>query len=187
MNLPKTKRRPRFDKDQWRREFNRGSVKGSGHFSMALEGPEYYKEFTLLVTEFTHLEYRMEYILAILMESDREVASHVMRSIINAKAKRDLMTALLSRARHNADKPEDFDEIIDDFNAVSKIRNDLVHARWQTDIANGDVYVIFPNKDPMILDQSAYAEFDISIMTSARDRIHELNMKIFQLLGRHYK
>ncbi|MEZ0242906.1 MAG: hypothetical protein ACAH11_05985 [Sphingomonas sp.] len=151
---------------------------------MALANEEAMIEFALLVTEFTQLEYFMERFAARVLGTDDETAAHVMRSIVSAKAKIDLLEATLERSRRNQGKPGEFDLVIDEFAALNKIRNDYVHARYMTNDMTGEVSWVRPKADPLLLDHSAYEPFDITKLKAARKRMVELIMQISLVVAR---
>lgn len=185
MNTPrKTKR---FSLERWKQEYWGGVQKGSGHFSVALDSPEFGNQFALLVTEFTHLEFAMERVLGVLLQVDSTTAAHVMRSILSVKARIAMMRAVLQRARHTATFPDEFDDILDEFQSINSLRNDYVHGRWFTDINTGTVYIIKPNEDPLIADMSAMNEIKVSELEVVRNRIVQLQLKISLALARHFE
>lgn len=180
MNTPKSRKSKRFNIDDWREAYLNHPLNDSGTYSMAIANQEVAIEFALLVSEFTHLEYAMERVMARLLGTVDNTASHVMRSIVSAKARVDLMKLLLERSRLNAAKPDSFDAIIDEFWNINQARNRYVHARYQTNDGTGQVYVIFPNKDPLVVDDAAMKEFNLPEMASVRLRISKLWSQIYQ-------
>ena len=150
---------------------------------MGLEGQEAALEFTLLVTEFTHLEHTMERVLSLIMKSDEMTAAHVMRSIVSANARIQLMRNLLERARHNSDKTSEYDEIIEEYSKINTNRNEFVHARWYTNIQSGKIFIIKRSDDKLIVDIAAKKEFDVKEFKSVRTRILNLTNKIYKLLA----
>jgi hypothetical protein len=185
MNTPKKTKR--FDLELWKSEYWQMPLKGSGQFGLALDCPKVGPQFALLVSEFTHLEFAMERILGVLLRVDDATAAHVMRSIVSAKARIEMMQAVLERARHTATYPKEFDEILVEFSGINRERNHLVHARWYTDTNTGTVYIIRPNDDPLLLDMQAMTEIKESDLKVIRDRIIELWKKISFELAKHYE
>jgi hypothetical protein len=181
MNTPR--QRKRFDLEEWKSAYWPNVRKGSGQFDLALVGVEAGQQFALLITEFTHLEFGMERFLAALLRVDEITAAHVMRSIVSAKARIDMMRAVLERARHTSAMPAQFDEIINEFSSINKARNGLVHARWYTDSVAGVVYIIRPNDDPMLVGMPAMEEFDISQLVALRNRMAGLWLLVSRVLA----
>lgn len=183
MNTPRTKQPKRFNPDTWKQEFWRDAGSGDDHYGLCLEEPKAAVEFALLVTEFTHLEHFMEKFAAHVLGTDDDTASHIMRSIISAKARIELLTSALERARRNQNKSIEFDKVIEEFLTLNKIRNDYVHARYVTNAHSGEVKWVTPKSDPLLLNFAAYKPFDLDKMKEYRKRISNLIGKIFQVVA----
>lgn len=176
MNTPKTPKR--FDIEKWKKAYSDNIGKGSGDFTAGIEGAQAAGEFALLVSEFTHLEYRMEMILARLIDTTQWTASLILRSILSAQARINLMKGLLERGRQNTEKSLAFDEIIAEFSEINKTRNIYVHARWLTDIKTGQLYIVRPTADPLVVDMAAMEAFEIDEFQQIRRRIVDLCVAI---------
>ncbi len=183
MNTPRTKKPKRFDLEAWKAAYWKNLPTRNGRFGLALAHRDAAIQFALMVTEFTHLEHRMEDLAASIFATERGTASHIMRSIVSAKARIEVVKAVLERARHNSDKPQEIDEIIDEFWALNRIRNTYVHAQYQTNEDTGEVTWIRPQSDPTLLDDAAYEPFDPAQLEQARNRISGLFLKIADALA----
>lgn len=184
MNTPRTKRPKRFSEDSYREGILRGVKEPGGQFAMGLARSDAAIEFAMMTTEFTHLEILMERFAARLLGTDGDVAAHAMRSIISAKTRIDLMQTLLERARRNSDKGGEFDEIIEEYRHVNRLRNYYVHARYKTNASTGEISWIKPKGDPILLDMfGAYEDFNISGLKEARNRIAQLIIKMMRCVG----
>lgn len=97
--------------------------------------------FSAVVTRFVHLEEVMPEVLGVLLGYNQAGPSgYLLRAIVNAKTRADLMEQLLQRAPNNAKLGTGYDEILVEFRALSKLRNDWVHGSWQTH-ETGDCYM----------------------------------------------
>lgn len=56
----------------------------------------------------------------------------VFRSIVNQKTRVDIMEALLTKAPQHINKASDFDAWLDEFKAISNVRNKYAHGLWFT-------------------------------------------------------
>ncbi|MEZ5693211.1 MAG: hypothetical protein R3D99_05110 [Altererythrobacter sp.] len=185
MNTPKSRKPKRFDLEAWRQEYWKDVHQRNGVFGLALANAEGAISFALMVTEFNHLESNMEEVAEVILAVERDTAAHVMRSIISARARTQLLRNVLERARQNSAMPGEFDEIIDEFEGINRARNDFVHAKYQTREATGEVRWIRPQDDPTLLRSAAYQPFDIEQLELLRERITDLSIKISCALAEH--
>ena len=104
-----------------------------------IEGDEYHKHFSRIISGFTYLEDRMTSVLAVLLgDSDHVAAGCVMRAIKSPKGRVDVMLDLLQLAPINAHLGDEYDQIIDEFRIISNQRNSYAHGRWWTKV-DGEV------------------------------------------------
>jgi len=187
MNTPKSKASKRFDLQAWKAAYWKDVGDRNGVFGMALANSDAAISFALTVTEFTHLEHYMEEFAALVIGTDWETASHILRSIVSVKGRMDVLRNVLERARQNADKPAVFDEIIDEFYAINNERNQFVHSQYMTNEATGEVSWIKLKDDPLLHRDAAYKPFNPQNLEELRDRISALRLKIsYQLaLAQH--
>jgi hypothetical protein len=112
--------------------------------------------FGFLVSYWWHVEETMTHVLEDLLEGKRNdtystnsPARRIFRSIVSEDARIKLMWALLEGSPHNAEMPPIYDEILHEFKALNRIRNDLVHGYWFTDAATGAVRHRSSTNDPI--------------------------------------
>lgn len=104
-----------------------------GHYISGLSHPVIGAQFAEVVTAFEQLESEMPRVLAILLGGhDTETAGYVLRSIRNPATKKDVLWALLEKARVNMTLPGDYDEILREYQRIASQRNQLVHGKWYT-------------------------------------------------------
>ena len=168
----------RFNIDQWRKAFWSNTENRSGVFGLGLAHRDAALEFAIFVTSFTYLEEDMEKFLAYLMDVDEDIASHAMRSITSPQSKIKLLKNILERSRINTHKSQDFDDIINEFQLINTLRNNIVHAKYQVKEDTGEIYWLDIKKDTMLLDHAAFEKFDVSEITTAQKRMLELKIKI---------
>lgn len=125
----------------------------------------------------------MELVLDRLLGVKNRVAGHISRTILSPAARIDLMRALLERAPQNSGRPTYFDEIIAEFQAVTKLRNQYAHGKWETCDQTGDLYLVRPNDDPYMLGTLVAEKFDLSEMQETKRRIFDLMMRVYREVG----
>jgi hypothetical protein len=126
--------------------------------------------FTALVTEFTYLEKAMDRVFSRLLGTDDQTASQLCQKIMSPSARIQMMRTLLHHSKRNADKSASYDEMIDEFEAVSLLRNHYVHGLWETS-DDGELYLVRPRDDPYALGTLVAKRFDLGEMAQARSRI----------------
>ena len=139
--------------------------------------------FAALVTEFSYLEKVMERVFAQLLGTDEQTVKHLSKKIFSVSANIQMMRSLLHHAPRNSEKAAIFDELIDEFEAVSKLRNEYVHGLWEvTD--DGEIYFVRPNSDPYGLENLVSKRFDLMEIEQARKRILDLWSKVQREMAR---
>jgi hypothetical protein len=142
----------------------------SGSADLGLHDDHAAALFAALVTEFTYLEKAMDRVFSRLVGTDDQTASQLCQKIMSASARVQVMRALLHHSKRNADKGDVYDELIDEFEAVSFLRNQYVHGLWET-ADDGELYLVRPRDDPYALGALVAKRFDIEEMAGARARI----------------
>jgi hypothetical protein len=71
---------------------------------------------------------------------DFDTARLIFTALVNQRIRIDVMRELLERSRHNRDKGEKFDIVIDEYKKLNDLRNRYVHGRWWTH-ESGDTYL----------------------------------------------
>lgn len=136
MNTPRTKQPKRYTGK--RKEKSKSEPYGV--YIYALENPEFAKVLGEIVSYWSHIEEEMIDILESLLggseDNNNVPARQIFRSIISEQARIKVMRSLLEFAEINHDKPKDYDEIIDEFAKLNKIRNTYVHGLWYTHESN---------------------------------------------------
>jgi hypothetical protein len=98
---------------------------------------------------------------------------------VNVNATRiKVLKALLHEAPINKDRTLEYDEIIDEFEAISKIRNSYVHGLWYTH-DSGTVYIAVASVD----DFSFFEKREIGVeeIKGNIERLAELWQRIMKL------
>jgi hypothetical protein len=179
MNTPRKKRRwaSEIISLLWTSKVRDGTV------TLGIHSGEAAAIFAAVVSEFVYLEQAMELVLSRLLGADNNAASHISRQILSPSVRVDMMRALLERAPHNKDKPDYFDEIINEFKEISTLRNHYVHGKWETGEDGKQLYLVRPGDDPYALGSLITEEFDLAEMQSTRKRIMELWTRIYKEIG----
>ncbi|MCW5698765.1 MAG: hypothetical protein KIT00_02875 [Rhodospirillales bacterium] len=111
-----------------------------GGYCNAITNPVFSQLLGEIASLWPHVEDVMIAVLGDLAGADRDAARKIFRSIVNQKARIDVMRALLERSRINRTKSGDYDAIIDEFKALNDERNKYVHGFWMTHKDSGRVF-----------------------------------------------
>jgi hypothetical protein len=151
----------------------------SGSADLGLHDDEMAIKFAALVTEFVYLERAMEVVFSRLLGTDNLTATQLCQKVISPTTRVQMMRTLLHHGRQNATKSSVYDEIIDEFQAVSLLRNQYVHGLWET-ADDGRIYLVRPRDDPYALGTLVAKRFDPDEMAGTRMRIIELMQRIYR-------
>jgi hypothetical protein len=128
-----------------------------------------------------HIEEAMVDVLADLADDKRQISSRqIFYSIVNQQARIKIMRTLLEESHINKDRPQVYDEIIDEFSSLNKKRNDFLHSLWW--VADSDektTWIAESSLDYMPLVQSS-REIKINELTQTLERMRALWLKISQ-------
>lgn len=87
-----------------------------------------------IVAQWTHLEDSMIDVLAVLLgEQGQAAAQETFRAINSSQARLKVMRTLLEGSPINSHRSAAYDEILDEFDALTKLRNQYVHGLWWTE------------------------------------------------------
>ena len=94
------------------------------------------------IIQWSHAEENMVRVFQELINADTGAipVREVFFSITSAPLKINILRKLLQRSSFNADKDDDYDVLINEYEKLSKVRNDLVHGLWWTH-EDGGVYL----------------------------------------------
>jgi hypothetical protein len=151
-----------------------------GSFVEGISNPDYAVLFAAIVTEFNAVETRMPNILSVLLGMpDSRSAGYVYRAIINAGARLQVMKAVLEKAPNNAERGDEYDDVLKEFGAIRLRRNNYVHGLWYTQEKTNKVFL-------SVKDEHGFAFFDakeepIKNLQELLDRIRKLNLAILKL------
>jgi hypothetical protein len=125
MNPPKTKLAKRFS---FPRTF--GPL---GKFKTGIRNSEIQRRVGDILTVWPHVEERMVPVFAELLGLEFPgPARLVFRSIVNHKARADIMRAMLQKSPEHVATSQSFDKAIDEFDKLADIRNGYAHGLWYT-------------------------------------------------------
>jgi hypothetical protein len=134
MNTPPKKKR--FTPPDFSKPFPQGTI------AYGLTRDDYKVALAQIVADFEHLEFQMPAVLQALLQTPwSDAAGYVYRSIRGPSIKINLMQHLLHVAPHNVDTPEFIDEILWEYGAIRKARNEYVHGLWTTHLDDNSVYL----------------------------------------------
>lgn len=87
-----------------------------------------------ILASWPHLEEAMIHFMSDLMGTERHVAParQVFRSVVSSEARIAIMRSLLEEAEINRDKDSSYDEILDEFASLNRVRNSYAHGLWWT-------------------------------------------------------
>lgn len=96
----------------------------------------------LIISLWPHIEEEMIPLFGIIagIEND-ENARLIFRSVTAQHSRLVIMRGLMTKSPHTVHWPDDYDKLIDEFDALNKIRNAFAHGRWFTHKETGDVYL----------------------------------------------
>lgn len=96
--------------------------------------PKFAEVLGHIVAQWAHLEETMIDILELLLgDSGDHAARQVFRSVNSTQARIKIMRTLLEESKLNEHRGAVFDEIIDEFAALTTERNNYAHGLWWTD------------------------------------------------------
>jgi hypothetical protein len=146
--------------------------------AQVIVSPEFQAILGQIVSRWAHLEEQMIMFMGTLLADEHvSPARQIFRSVNSTQARIAIMRSLLEESMHNRDKGVEFDEIIDEFESLTKERNNYVHGLWWTDDANGAV----SRADPAIIVETM--PFLKAKPVSIKQAQHVLN-RMNQLSGR---
>lgn len=127
MNTPRTPKRASIDPSKF-------TATGTFYNNVT---PQTAANLGFVVVAFGHLEDAMISVFrAILGIENRDFSPLAFRSLNSNSARIALMKQVLQNAQEHTNTSTEFDEVIDEFSALSTIRNKLVHGLWTMNNAN---------------------------------------------------
>lgn len=161
-----------------------------GTYSGELTDTEFLQYFALFLTGYQHLEDHMVDVLASLLNDNihtaRADANVIFRSVINAKDRIRIIRNLLQESTKNVKKPAFYDEVIDEFESLTKTRNEYVHGLWWSHHETGRVFLVSPQPTyfPSFFERREVKKSD---MKHNINRLRKLDWKILLELHKHHK
>ena len=135
MNTPKT-RPPK----RWRHRSNKTPAP-NGIYSSGITDEKTLINLGRITAFWPHIEDMMAEVFRHLLGADRSLpAKAVYQSVVNAQIRIKIMKNLLEETRHNRDKGEEYDGILDEFSSLNAQRNNFIHAQWFSDAENRVFY-----------------------------------------------
>ncbi|WP_139167810.1 hypothetical protein [Bauldia litoralis] len=117
-----------------------------GEFVSGIHNAELAQVIGQLVGVWPHLEESMIDVFAQLAGDQTKIASYaIFRSITAERLRVDIMRTLLTATPLNVSREQVFDEVIDEFASINKLRNDYVHGIWYTASKDGKTYLSPPS------------------------------------------
>jgi hypothetical protein len=111
-----------------------------------LTPPAFQQVLGRIVARWAHLEEMMITFMSFLLGDDlMPPARQIFRSVYGTQARIAIMRSLLEEAHINKSKGPEYDEIIDEFESLTKERNNYVHGLWWTNEDTGAVLRSDPN------------------------------------------
>jgi hypothetical protein len=170
MNTPSTKPPVRYSHAKRKRENT-----PTGTYIQNLEDEKFLLHLGAIASRWPQVEELMTNVLGDLLgvTGSNIPLRQLYRSIVNAKIRIDILRNLLQRTQRNADKGPEYDELIDEFAAVNKLRNKYLHGLWSTHQQTGATYFAEPSTD------------DFIFLTSRKIEVDELEAVLIRVNGLH--
>ena len=151
MNTPRSKPPVR-----WTKPVRKAASGKAAHWG--IKDPEIAASLGFMISYWSQVEERMIWFLNALLRGERDTtpvamqaARLIFRSIAAESARIKVMTALLEMAPHNAERGQNFDEVLDEFSTLNHLRNKYVHGLWRTEVNEsgsfGHVLLADPRQD----------------------------------------
>lgn len=138
MNTPRTKPPIRAPKE---RRVKPGFSWPAGSYANAITNPAISQLLGEIGSLWPHVEEQMIVILEDLSRCGaRDAARKIFRSIVNEKARIDVLKALLERTNINRTKSAKYDDMIHEFSNLNRLRNTYLHGLWWTHVETGNTY-----------------------------------------------
>lgn len=131
MSTPRKKRRqedPAFDEALL--------LERASKWRAGIGSPTFATLFTDITTEFEHVEFFMERLLAILLGNapdDTDHARTIYRTLRNPSTRLELLRAMIEKCPKNAKLGDEYDAVLSRYDTARQRRNDYVHGLWWTD------------------------------------------------------
>jgi len=140
MNTPKTrKRNTRFNR-QVAHMLARDDE--NDDWTWSVQDPEFLRHIGHAVTLWPMLEDTFVTVLANLLGgTGHEVATEIFHALVAQNTRLPILNALLQNTVQNADKPDAYDEVIDEFKRLNDKRNEFIHSYWVTNDKTKKVYL----------------------------------------------
>jgi len=152
-----------------------------GSYASGLFDPKYSLALAAIVSGFPHLEGMMGHLLAVLLgldDTEIDTAGYVLRAIKSPSGRTDIMKDLLELSPRNVGLGPEYDEILKEFRAVSRLRNEYVHGLWFTH--NEGTEILLAIRDEHGWGLLAAAPVKIEDMELVSVRIWNLYFKVFK-------
>ena len=167
MNTPRSKQPARWEEPKL------NEAMPAGRYVRGLWNDEYCKVVGQITTYWTIVEDQMIDILDELMGGGPQVpVRQIFRSIASNRARIQLLTNVLEKARINRDKNTFYDDVIDRFDKLNRRRNKYVHGLWQTCLEDNSVY--FSKETAVDFHFGRAREVSIDELTALMDEMEQL-------------
>jgi len=111
-------------------------------------------------------------------------ARQVFRSVVSSEARIAIMRSLLEEAEVNRDKDASYDEILDEFASLNKIRNAYAHGLWSTSVdEKQSVWLEETSTDPFAVFFAKKRRVSLKELIGALERMSVLIEKIYRSTG----
>lgn len=150
----------------------------TGQGSGSIKDPEIAELLGRICVAWPHFEDEMISVFQDLLgvqHGDHDTARLLFTAVVNQKIRIDLMCELLERSRHNRDKSEKYDFIIEEFKKLNELRNKYVHGRWWTH-ESGNTYLQSDNS--VLFTHVEYRKVTKKELQSFLDRLNVLWRKV---------
>lgn len=153
-----------------------------GGIAGALLNPQGAQLVGEIVAAWVHLEEGIIDFLALLLgQSNRNAADPIFRSIMAPRVRIDMMRRLLQASPINKDRGPEYDEILDEYEALNRLRNDYVHGHWFTGLKSGGMSLSPPSADSIPMRFLTRRVVTVPQIANVRDRIQRLYTQILIL------
>lgn len=150
-----------------------------GNYSSGIHNAAIAIELGEFTSYWSHLEAKMIDILRILLGGDDTIpCRQIWYSVINYRARVSMLRSLLETSDINQNRPIDFDTAIDEFQSLSKKRNELLHGLLWTH-QDGRVFLQEASADNFSFMQMR--ELEAKTIATLIERVASLNQTVERL------
>lgn len=151
-----------------------------GHFTLGVENPTIAEWLGRVITFWPNVEESVVGILDVLMDDHSPTPRHIFRALINQKARIEIMRRLLKDSAKCVALGREFDDAIDEFEALNRLRNAYAHGLWKTQDNTKEVYLAtsMEGDDPAFAADRTVTKDELEEAFSRMEALHALAFRL---------